>query len=100
MRRFAEGMEERGWAAGSVPRWCGRYWAPNSPTRWPLLRFAAGGRAPLARTTDEIGHILRALDGGYVPAGPSGSPTRGLVQRAADRTELLFRRPQGDPLRG
>ena len=23
--------------------------------------------------------MLRALDGGYVPAGPSGSPLRGLV---------------------
>ena len=33
----------------------------------------------LARTTDEIDHLLHALDGGYVPAGPSGSPTRGLV---------------------
>ena len=33
----------------------------------------------LARTTDEVTHLLRALDGRYVPAGPSGSPTRGLV---------------------
>jgi cobaltochelatase CobN len=33
----------------------------------------------LARTTDEIDAVLHALDGGYVPAGPSGSPTRGLV---------------------
>jgi len=28
---------------------------------------------------DEIGHLLRALDGGYVPAGPSGAPTRGMA---------------------
>jgi cobaltochelatase CobN len=33
----------------------------------------------LARTSDEIAHTLHALDGGYVPAGPSGSPLRGLV---------------------
>ncbi len=31
----------------------------------------------LERTTDEIGNLLRGLDGRYVPAGPSGAPTRG-----------------------
>ncbi|MBG0816703.1 cobaltochelatase subunit CobN [Planomonospora sp. ID82291] len=45
-----------------------------------ILRFAATEIVPrLARTTDEIDAILHALDGGYVPAGPSGSPLRGLV---------------------
>jgi cobaltochelatase CobN len=33
----------------------------------------------LARTTDEIDALLHALEGGFVPAGPSGSPLRGLV---------------------
>ncbi len=33
----------------------------------------------LTQTGDEIHHILKALDGEYVPAGPSGSPTRGMV---------------------
>ncbi len=45
-----------------------------------ILRFAATEIVPrLERTTDEIGHVLHALDGGYVPAGPSGSPLRGLI---------------------
>ena len=45
-----------------------------------VLRFAADEVVPrLARTTDEIDAVLHALDGGYVPAGPSGSPLRGLV---------------------
>ncbi|MFF0308934.1 cobaltochelatase subunit CobN [Streptosporangium sp. NPDC004379] len=45
-----------------------------------VLEFAATEVVPrLSRTTDEIGHVLHALDGGYVPAGPSGSPLRGLV---------------------
>jgi cobaltochelatase CobN len=45
-----------------------------------VLRFAATEVVPrLAATTDEIAHTLHALDGGYVPAGPSGSPLRGLV---------------------
>ena len=36
---------------------------------------AAAGRHRPTRST----HVLHALDGGYVPAGPSGSPLRGLV---------------------
>ncbi|MFF0244134.1 cobaltochelatase subunit CobN [Streptosporangium sandarakinum] len=45
-----------------------------------VLDFAATEVVPrLSRTTDEIDHVLHALDGGYVPAGPSGSPLRGLV---------------------
>nr|WP_211268542.1 cobaltochelatase subunit CobN [Actinoplanes subtropicus] len=45
-----------------------------------VLAFAATEIVPrLARTTDEIGNVLHALDGGYVPAGPSGSPLRGLI---------------------
>jgi cobaltochelatase CobN len=45
-----------------------------------VLEFGCAELVPrLARTTDEIGNVLHALDGGYVPAGPSGSPTRGLV---------------------
>ncbi|MHB1559683.1 MAG: cobaltochelatase subunit CobN [Isosphaeraceae bacterium] len=33
----------------------------------------------LQRTSDEIANLLHALDGGHVPAGPSGAPTRGMV---------------------
>ena len=28
---------------------------------------------------DEIDHLLHALDGGYIPPGPSGAPTRGMA---------------------
>ena len=45
-----------------------------------VLTFAATQVVPrLARTTDELDAVLHALDGGYVAAGPSGSPLRGLV---------------------
>ncbi len=45
-----------------------------------VLEFAETELRPrLARTTDEVTHVLHALDGGFVPPGPSGSPTRGLV---------------------
>ncbi|WP_067483572.1 cobaltochelatase subunit CobN [Actinomadura hibisca] len=63
-----------------------RNWTPEAAdeiaegTVAEILRFAATEIVPrLNRTTDEIGMVLHALDGGYVPAGPSGSPLRGLI---------------------
>ena len=45
-----------------------------------ILRFAATEVVPrLAGTAGEIDQILRALDGRFIAAGPSGSPLRGLV---------------------
>ncbi|HMD95259.1 MAG TPA: cobaltochelatase subunit CobN, partial [Trebonia sp.] len=45
-----------------------------------VLEFACAELVPRLRATSgEIAAVLHALDGGYVPAGPSGSPTRGLV---------------------
>ncbi|MFY1632060.1 cobaltochelatase subunit CobN [Solwaraspora sp. WMMB335] len=45
-----------------------------------ILTFAATEIVPrLARTSDELANVRHALAGGYVPAGPSGSPLRGLI---------------------
>ncbi|MFF0745906.1 cobaltochelatase subunit CobN [Streptomyces sp. NPDC004111] len=45
-----------------------------------ILDFAAREVVPrLAATTDELAHAVHGLNGGFVPAGPSGSPLRGLV---------------------
>ncbi|WP_040790940.1 cobaltochelatase subunit CobN [Nocardia paucivorans] len=45
-----------------------------------VLRFAATEVVPRLRGTGvEIDRVLHALDGGFVPAGPSGSPLRGLI---------------------
>ena len=45
-----------------------------------VLGFACRELVPnLARATDEIDNLLSGLAGGYVPAGPSGSPTRGMA---------------------
>ncbi|MDB6015263.1 MAG: cobalamin biosynthesis protein [Gammaproteobacteria bacterium] len=45
-----------------------------------VLRFACDDLVPnLRRTSDEIENLLRGLDGRYVPAGPSGAPTRGMA---------------------
>jgi cobaltochelatase CobN len=46
----------------------------------PTLRWVVDRLVPdLARTTDEVGNLLHGLDGGYVPGGPSGAPTRGMA---------------------
>jgi cobaltochelatase CobN len=45
-----------------------------------VLNFACGRLVPnLRRATDEIDNLLNGLSGGYIPAGPSGSPTRGMA---------------------
>ncbi|MFG2403198.1 cobaltochelatase subunit CobN [Streptomyces brevispora] len=79
-RRLAEGMEERGWDVTAVAGLAREVLGFDLPEAVAVLGFACEEVVPrLARTTDEIDHILLALDGGFVPAGPSGSPTRGLV---------------------
>jgi cobaltochelatase CobN len=45
-----------------------------------VLRYAAGEVVPrIVRSTEEIDHVVGALNGRYVPSGPSGSPTRGRL---------------------
>ncbi len=79
-RRLAEGMEQTGWTAGAAEPLVREVLGHDNADAAAVLLFAAQEVVPrLERTTDELTHILRALRGGYVPAGPSGSPTRGLV---------------------
>ena len=69
-RELVAAMEAAAWDLTRVP---------DGPAA-DVLRFAATEIVPrLARTTDELTNVLRALDGRYIPAGPSGSPLRGLV---------------------
>ncbi len=45
-----------------------------------VLRYVGEHVYPsLLKTTDEIDNLLRGLEGGFVPPGPSGAPTRGMV---------------------
>jgi cobaltochelatase CobN len=73
-------LDDLSWLPGQAALVCTKLLgeAPADVVR--VLEFAAAEVVPrLARTTDEVTHLLRALEGRYVPAGPSGSPTRGLV---------------------
>ncbi|MFC6082001.1 cobaltochelatase subunit CobN [Sphaerisporangium aureirubrum] len=85
-RALVAGMEEQGWGPSSVPEVVTAVLGPAAGDGVDpgmverVLTFAATEIVPrLARTTDEVDNILAALAGEYVPAGPSGSPLRGLV---------------------
>lgn len=73
-RELLAALQQTGWdpdAAGNVA---------EDPAVAAILRFAAEEVVPrLAATAGEIDAVLRALEGRYTPAGPSGSPLRGLV---------------------
>ncbi len=51
--------------------------SPLLPPLQPVLTWITHTLLPhLTRTTDEITHLLHGLNGGYIPSGPSGAPTR------------------------
>ncbi|BBZ67540.1 cobaltochelatase subunit CobN [Mycolicibacterium insubricum] len=73
-RALIGALQARGWDPDAVPELTG------SPEVATVLRFAATEVVPrLAGTGAEIDRVLHALNGGFIPAGPSGSPLRGLV---------------------
>ncbi|KAA9153271.1 cobaltochelatase subunit CobN [Amycolatopsis acidicola] len=70
-RELVEQLEAANWSVDAI--------TAEEPVAG-VLRFAATEIVPrLAGTTGEIDAVLHALDGGYIAAGPSGSPLRGLV---------------------
>ncbi|SDY85122.1 cobaltochelatase CobN [Amycolatopsis xylanica] len=75
-RALVVAMEERGWAPEAAAEVLDH---PDEQVE-KVLRFAATEIVPrLAGTEGEIDAVLHALDGGYIAAGPSGSPLRGLI---------------------
>lgn len=73
-RDLVESMDKAGWDLSRVEE------LHDDPAVQQVLRFAATEVVPrLAGTTAELDHTVHALAGGFVPAGPSGSPLRGLV---------------------
>jgi cobaltochelatase CobN len=79
-RALVQGMEDAGWSTDAVVGVVDDVLGREEDTVGEILVFAATEVVPrLARTTDELAHVLHALDGGYIPAGPSGSPLRGLI---------------------
>ena len=79
-RTLVTRVAEAGWNAADVERIVAEVTGEPNPAATASLRFGCEEVVPrLQQTTREIPMVLHALDGGYVPAGPSGSPLRGLV---------------------
>ncbi|MGW9377213.1 cobaltochelatase subunit CobN [Streptomyces albidoflavus] len=75
-RALVQAMDDAGWD----PKAAARVAEGHGQAVADILAFAAREVVPrLAATTDELDHAVHALNGGFVPAGPSGSPLRGLV---------------------
>jgi cobaltochelatase CobN len=73
-RELVSALQNCGWDADAVDG------LTDNAEVAQILRFAATEVVPrLAGTAGEIEQILRALDGRFIAAGPSGSPLRGLV---------------------
>lgn len=69
-------LARRDFDPAAVPEACGRY--GGHPELQKALEEVCRRLVPgLRRTSEEIDHLLLGLAGGYVPPGPSGSPTRG-----------------------
>ncbi|MGW2814496.1 cobaltochelatase subunit CobN [Streptomyces sp. NPDC001415] len=72
-RALVQAMDDAAWDLAAIP-------ADQTQQVRAILEFAAREVVPrLAATTAELDHTVHALGGGFVPAGPSGSPLRGLV---------------------
>ncbi|MET8474218.1 cobaltochelatase subunit CobN [Streptomyces sp. NPDC006422] len=86
-RALVEAMEAADWDPAAVPDVLAASvpTVPRADDEGPdpvaaILDFAAREVIPrLSATTDELDNAVRALSGNFVPAGPSGSPLRGLV---------------------
>jgi len=73
-RELLAALQSAGWDPAAVLA------LTDDPALGAILGFAATEVVPrLAGTEREIGQLLRALDGRFIAAGPSGSPLRGLV---------------------
>ena len=69
-----------GWDAAKVEDVVLEVLGSPNPQAAAALAFGCTEVVPrLLHTDEEINAVLHALDGGYIPAGPSGSPLRGLV---------------------
>ena len=74
------GLQARDFRPEQVPQLVGQLLGGADVQTEMVLRHAAETIHPaLMRTVDEIDNLLRGLEGQFVPAGPSGAPTRGMA---------------------
>jgi cobaltochelatase CobN len=75
-----DAMAAHDWNAEAATQICIEVLGRSDPGVERVLRFAAREVVPrIGQTEDELTRVLGALHGRHVPAGPSGSPTRGRL---------------------
>lgn len=79
-RSLVEALAARGFDPEVIPELVEIHCAGTFPRIEAVLRYAAETLVPNIRHTgQEMLSILSALSGGFVPPGPSGTPTRGMA---------------------
>jgi cobaltochelatase CobN len=72
-------LSESGFKSERVADTVEKLLGSNDAQTTAVLTYVADTLHPaLLKTTDEIDNLLRGLNGQFVPAGPSGAPTRGM----------------------
>ncbi|MCS7044193.1 MAG: cobaltochelatase subunit CobN [Bryobacterales bacterium] len=75
-----EALEREGFSPSAIPRILEQLPCGGSDSLQQAMRRVCDQIAPsLEKCTDEVEHLLLGLDGGFVPPGPSGAPTRGAA---------------------
>jgi cobaltochelatase CobN len=75
-----DGLAEAGWRGEAVEQVGAEVLGVPCDDVIRTLRFACEDVLPrIAKTTQELDHVVAALNGRHVPAGPSGAPTRGRI---------------------
>ncbi len=93
-----EKLDARGFLSTSVASIEHNVLGFSSDKLTAVLTFACHELVPrLEQTTDEVQHVLAALDGKYVPAGPAGSPTRGMAHILPTGRNFYAVDPRGLP---
>jgi len=73
-------LQQAHWQPGAIDACLEQMNLPATPALKQVLQFAATTlRQNLERTSEELDMALHGLNGGFVPPGASGAPTRGRV---------------------
>ena len=79
-RSAYEQLQVKGFDRADVPAIVNGLLGRQDAATEMVLHYVADFIYPsLMRTSDEVGNLLRGLDGRFVPPGPSGAPTRGMA---------------------
>ena len=102
-RAFIEAIAEKGFIAEAAEAALKIHEAADGAEEWKeklssLAKFVVSEIYPrLMKTADELEHTISALSGGYVPPGPSGSPSAGGVDLLPSGRNFYGVDPRGLP---